>query len=69
MAQIQLNIVDSQIQAGVEGLHYAGAKGIGGDHGAAKGGRLAQTIPQDVLDLWARPGPNVPRWNGLSVGF
>ncbi|HEY8391937.1 MAG TPA: aldo/keto reductase [Capillibacterium sp.] len=55
MAQIQLNIIDARVQAGVEGLRYAGAKGVPVViMEPLKGGRLAGPIPRDVQDLWAQ---------------
>ncbi len=53
MCQIQLNILDENIQAGVEGLCYAGAKGIPVViMEPLKGGKLGQNLPTDVLALW-----------------
>ena len=51
--QIQLNYVDVNFQAGLEGLHYAGAKGIPVViMEPLKGGRLSEAIPPVLQDLW-----------------
>lgn len=53
MCQIMLNIIDQHYQAGIEGLHYAGAKGIPVViMEPLKGGRLGQNIHQDIKDIW-----------------
>lgn len=53
MCQIQLNILDEDYQAGVEGMRYAGSKGIPVViMEPLKGGRLAHNVPEDVKALW-----------------
>ena len=51
--QIQLNYMDKEFQAGVEGLKYAGSKGIPVIvMEPLKGGKLASFIPDTVKKVW-----------------
>jgi len=51
--QIQLNFMDSGFQAGVEGLKYAGEKGIPVIiMEPLKGGKLTQVMPDSVGRIW-----------------
>ncbi|MDR2938763.1 MAG: aldo/keto reductase [Clostridiales bacterium] len=53
MCQIQLNILDNEYQAGIEGLKYAGAKNIPVViMEPVKGGMLAKNIPDEALQLY-----------------
>lgn len=53
MCQIMLNIVDEHYQAGVDGLHYAGSKGIPVViMEPLKGGKLGQIMSTDIQDVW-----------------
>jgi predicted aldo/keto reductase-like oxidoreductase len=51
--QIQLNYMDSGIQAGIEGLKYAGEKGIPVViMEPLKGGKITDKVPPTVQSLW-----------------
>jgi predicted aldo/keto reductase-like oxidoreductase len=51
--QIQLNYVDTEFQAGLEGLHYASERGIPVViMEPLKGGRLCDAVPPAVQKLW-----------------
>lgn len=53
ICQLQLNLIDENYQAGIEGMRYAASKGIPVViMEPLKGGRLATNIPEDILNIW-----------------
>lgn len=51
--QIQYNYMDTEFQAGTEGLNYAAEKGLAVIvMEPIKGGKLAKKPPRSILDLW-----------------
>lgn len=54
LAQVQMNILDEDKQATMEGVRYAGSKGIGiVVMEPLRGGALARTLPPEVRDIYA----------------
>jgi predicted aldo/keto reductase-like oxidoreductase len=53
LCQIQLNLIDTDYQAGLEGMQYAASKGIPVVvMEPVKGGSLAKNVPQDIMNIW-----------------
>ena len=57
MCQIQLNFLQEDFQAGVEGLKYAASKGIGVViMEPLQGGLLGENVPEDIIKAWDSSG-------------
>ncbi|GAB4278711.1 MAG: aldo/keto reductase [Deferrisomatales bacterium] len=63
--QIQYNYMDEEVQAGTEGLRYAGSKGLGVViMEPLRGGRLARAEGAELTEIWhgADPAATALRW-------
>lgn len=63
--QIQLNYLDEEEQAGLEGMHYAREKGLGIIvMEPLRGGNIVGDIPEDIADIWAeaKEEKSYPEW-------
>jgi predicted aldo/keto reductase-like oxidoreductase len=57
MCQIQLNFLQEDFQAGIEGLKYAASKGIGVIiMEPLQGGLLGEDVPEDIIKTWDSSG-------------
>jgi len=55
LCQIQFNYLDEEFQAGIEGLKYAGEKGVAVViMEPLRGGNLASKVPEDAQKVWDR---------------
>ncbi len=64
-AQVQYNLLDTEFQAGTEGVRYAADRGLGViAMEPLKGGRLAGRVPADVQAVWdsAEPRRTAAEW-------
>lgn len=53
--QIQLNFMDAEFQAGVEGLKYAGSKGLSVViMEPLKGGKITDCVPDSIMEIWKK---------------
>ena len=68
--QIQLNYMDSEYQAGLEGLRYANENGLAVVvMEPIKGGKLAVTPPKEVQEIWDKADKKTkPSRVGFTVG-
>ena len=57
MCQVQFNILDENINPGIEGIRYAASKGVPVVvMEPLRGGKLAQNISKDVQNIWGKMG-------------
>lgn len=67
MCQIQMNYMNEDYQAGMDGLHYAGFKGVPvAIMEPLLGGKLARTPPKEVQAVWKR---SKNKWSPAEWAF